>query len=586
MSHQPTAFRAVMVDRVPDGEAQYAHYEHRRVPGSAEFVDVRAIALRHATDWSSQLVRWHQELGEIAAAETPYWWLTRGSRLHAWHADEIKPLFFALAVREHGARQAGARPLFLLGCPQAVGEFLREWDVPVDDARVTRPRTLLRFLPAIVPKFRAGLLGLRPLLRWRPCGAVSVEERVLIVSNALDARRLREHHDHFFGSMLDQSMQASRVVWMYFVTRRSDEAAVRQFCAEVARPVTFPSEHLRPRDLIAATWLAFRTAFRLVRVQDNLPVLAIAGVTSIRFPQRYFRSLVAWELPAAECAVLIAFRRLRGVGRCLSVLYPYEEKGVERAMILALRALDPAPRVVAFAHAVYNRGHYYVGPSNGPLPPRPDLLLAPGPRAARWLRERTSIPQVVAVGSPRYLDPPSRAEQRSPAAPMRVLFLVGYGYELSMLANFVEQVPDLFDGCELAVRRYPYAWEAEQTRAAHRLERLLPAARLQSGDLDQEISQADVVLFCSTSAGFHAMLRHALVLQVGLYDLVRASPLDGYDDEGVVPSFDTPEDLKAGLRHIAALPRDQVRRIQERQRAFAAEVYAKPDPSRLEEVVV
>ena len=133
-----------------------------------------------------------------------------------------------------------------------------------------------------------------------------------------------------------------------------------------------------------------------------------------------------------------ATRYLRSSASIRKVLFPHEEKTVERAILMELDEGKSNTVSVGFAHAVHNRGlvyfrnHAFVGAN----PPRPRQIATTGPDARDFLVRQYDVPveNLPVIGSPRYVEPVARTFDSK-----RFVFLMGDQTEIITLARYLRE---------------------------------------------------------------------------------------------------------------------------------------------------
>jgi len=346
-------------------------------------------------------------------------------------------------------------------------------------------------------------------------------------------------------------------------------------------------DHLRVADILWIAWQLLQCVRAFGREPRTLPPLRLGRWTSGSFSRHYFAREVRRWLPVTELAMYRAMRRLFVASGARTVVYPYEEKGVERALVRAAGE-RPGVRTLAYGHPVHTRAHLALRTRRGaPNPPAPDGLLATGPEAARFLVEWGGKPatRVVAVGSPRHLTPrPRTGGRRERGARLRVLVVVGHAFELTTFASLVQSRPDLADTHEVLVRSYRFNWHDEQAQAIRRLQAFAPSIRVDDQEsLVDQLAWCDAVVFESTTVGVQAMLAGRLAVHTALHDVFPADPLLGHEE--VFARCASADALADALARAAALGEEETARIVARQRELATAILAPLDAERLVEVL-
>ena len=82
---------------------------------------------------------------------------------------------------------------------------------------------------------------------------------------------------------------------------------------------------------------------------------------------------------------------------------------------------------------------------------------------------------------------------------IKILLTSGLWHELLILSNYLDDYPELFDGCELWIRKYPFAWLKNQNQAIEKISKNVKNIKIAEASLSKQFEWSDVVIFCSTS---------------------------------------------------------------------------------------
>ena len=244
-----------------------------------------------------------------------------------------------------------------------------------------------------------------------------------------------------------------------------------------------------------------------------------------------------------------------------TLIYAYEEKGSERAILDAISKQENKIKTVGFAHAVHSTGHLYMrrrkeGYFNSP---KPDIIAVTGQNALKWCVDCANIPsqQIEVIGSPRFTTPVTiKSAEKERYNCLNVLMISALDFELPMLVNFIEEDRSLFDKCKLWIRRYPFSWVNEQNTAISEIKKYIKNIKTETAPLYNQIDWSDVVIFNSTSAGIEAMLRGRYTINVDLHDLLKTDPLINKGDLSKVIRCSTPKDLKRILHGVRTIKKE------------------------------
>ena len=573
--------RFVFATTLPDDRgAWYAHYDHARLeaPGWSE-CEVRATVGAHQDEWLDDLEAWHGRLCDAGARRSRDFWLTSISRLNIWtQGDLLTPLFFAAGLCQWAVDHPEAERVVVLGAPADVAAYVAEFTKqPLGSSGAPWVRATVAGVAAMGRR----LLRLADhAWRRRPTGRA----RALLYSQVVDGRSLEEVGDHFFGRFVDDLARGlgGDLAVSYLLRDESERHRVQRYLAARGTRASFLLDHVSPLDLLRVAVRTLRVAVTLAPLPRHVPPVTIGSYTSRLFLPRYVATEVLRRLPDVEIAVDIAMTRALAETGATTVVYPYEEKGLERAILAAGRRTARAPRALGFAHAAHTRCHLALRTRREGGAPAPDGILATGPLAAdflvKWAGKDSA--SVAAVGSPRHVTalPPVRSREDRRRG-LRVLIVITFGWELEALGAWLERAPGLFDGHEVVIRRYRFGWFSEQDRGLRRVLAAAPSLTPREGSLREQLDWCDVAVFCSTTAGVQAMLAGRLVAYATLHDLFAMDPLLG--EPGVFARCGEPAALGAALARALSLDDVAVATVVAEQRALAARILAPPDPERL-----
>jgi len=583
-------FRLVSALPADVASGWFAHYAHIPTDRAGwRLADVRGAIDAHATAWLDAFDAWHAALGQWAERRSRWWWLTRGSRPNVWgQRPVLKPLFFAAGLLEWAAETGPCEPVYIVGAPSEVASYLEElrMGVSVAGAGATRRRLRGVAVALLDAAHQLRTLVASYVLRRSP----HARGGVVFYSHVVDAASLAAVGDHFFGAMLPAAERHGAgetllaVLLHVDADRPAAEAAIRasgsRFCVVL--------DYLTLADVGWLVKQLLQCLRAFAREPKGMPVLRLGTWSSPSFLSRYFAMEVQRWLPVTELAVYRAMRRLLRSTGAGTLVYPYEEKGVERG-ILRAAAEAGVHRTAAFGHAAHTRAHLALRARPHALnPPAPELLLATGHQAARFLVEwgGKAPERVVVVGSPRFFSSfaPARSA-RERRAGVRALVIIGHGFELTMFANFVQARPDIALEHDVLVRSYRFNWRDEQEDAIRRLRILAPRIRVDDNQtLTEQIGWCDVAIFDSTTAGIQAMLSGRLAIHAALHDLFAVDPVQ--EIEALFARCGNADELANALTRATAFPDEAHARIVARQREVATSILAPLDGQRLAEALV
>lgn len=559
--------------------------------------DIREIIGINEDIWLSEIDSWYRKLSAQAIGLTRWWWLFPGSRLILWATTthfSLKPILFALAIVHLCARQS-TKIVWIVGAPDELVAYLSEWatnetSIQIEDNRLRTPGNFHGYRFFCTVKFWLKLakqvaLVLRCVFLRKRKGVEPVS--VIVNSLILNPELIPKNGDHFFGHMLDNNacFNDGDIAWFYNDVGLSHRKTKAEL-AKIGKKAYFISDFFKWSDL----WFALRKGYIANRALKKLllvpPSLCTGGLVTKKFSYDFIANLALAGIPIFELIIYRQFSRIIRESGAKVLIYPYEEKPLERAMLLAVQDYAPNMKTIGFGHAAYSKGHLYLRRAHHDEPPRPDFIAVTG-ETARDNFEKAGVPaeQIVVIGSPRYRNLAQDAWGFCSKARRKLLLLTGHGFELRIFAALIESKPDLFNNYELIVRRYPYSWFEEQDAAEVRLQAAGIVYRCVSGDLMTQIDESDIVVFESTSAGMEAVLRGKMVVQLNLSDCVSTDHFYGSDGHDEIKYCHNADELEILLNYIDSLTSSQYVMAVQRQRELVVGLYSPVDQSAVGELL-
>jgi len=563
-------------------------YELSNIPGWVR-KDVRDIVYVKENEWLDELDAWHKKLSQQASKLTKWWNLLPGSRLIVTKSAnnfELKPILFSLAVIDFYSNSDN-EIFWIKGVPKEVKKYLFEWSkqvggVEIDDRNIesnfdlrdTEFFGLLSFLSVL---FKQTLYIVRKVSFAKKSPVVPAD--VIVNSMLLDQNLIHSKGDHFFGHMIDDIEKESekKIIWFY-----SDMPDNIQSCKtelnKINRTSIFIHDCFKLSDLWFAVQEVFKTRSLMKNELLNVPPLKISGLEFYEFTFDFVNNLVWNKSPFVELIVYCQIVRVIEESGAKVIIYPYEEKTMEHALLLAASSSPTMIKTIGFAHASYTKGYLYFRRCSGWSQPVPKFIASTGKIACDKFKNH-GVPekQLIVIGSPRSntysLPNKNKIYQKN----KQVLVLIGHGYELQLFANWLEIIPNLFNGYNLIIRRYPYAWTKEQDLAELRMRSAGVMFNCEDGELISQIDKSHLVLFVSTSAGIEAIIRGCLAIQVSLGNIVSTNHFGETISSDYITYCNTVHELSVKLKEVSSMTQIQYNYYVKKQQEIALELYSNVD---------
>lgn len=360
------------------------------------------------------------------------------------------------------------------------------------------------------------------------------------------------------------------------------------------------------------------TIWRLRRAGSELPVVPVEACLTVSDVAKCTAlSLRQWATgprldgPAAVCGVDVrpllqsavdetcqsggffrhyaAYRAARNLTARFALagwIYPFENRALEKAVLLGARDAAPRARLIGCQNAALTRSHlnFMLGDSEAAAIPLPDAIFTTGEPVREWLVAHGNFPtELVRVGCAfRQGERDAAAFVRRPAL-RRVLVVLASG--LDEYVEMLAFVADAFHGAgpeELRFRPHP-----EFSFAV--AEGLVPASRgirydVSTGSLQDDLLWADVVLYASSTVSMEAVARGIPVIHADVGHALNADPLVDRTD-GLRWTVAEPADLLRCLTTIDALSDTEYRQRAQVDRQYVDRYFLAPDEDRIRTVL-
>ena len=553
-------------------------YDERlvREPG---YIDIKGIIKEKTGDWLDEIQRSHARLSEEFLRYTRWWWAIPASRLdlRPWGQEHIfKPLFFARAVLEWMESNPDVDEILVIGCDAAVAVYLKEFrrDMVFRNGRgILYPAFLIfkackNSLSCVKNMFRDAI----HILRHH-----AFHNKAFIKSQAIalyelfpNTFSLADGYKYFYGSLFD-SLDSVKADTVSYGCIEDNNCRINKLRSENDKPIFFLLDNVMPGDLaisvVINTYLFFAAWIMAFR---KIPC-TIGGRTSRRFWLGYLFN----ELNRMPCLRSIcSYRALRSIltrHTYKLVIYPYEEKGFERAILFACRERNVA--TVGYTPHPQHRLAAALRDTHEPMSPKPSGYAVCGPAYVDYFeswgkKERRSISiwgsaksfsgNLTATGFPR--------------SNLKILLLLSHPNELRVFHSWLRAEERISHKIDYSLRIYKAVQNRIFSNELIRLLRDFACVREVHGNLAEDLSRSDAVIFCGTSAGLVAVNHGLLAVHVSLDDFFQINPC--FDELDPMLSCETPNQFADLLEELRAMDDSSITELRRKQRSFVARIFS------------
>jgi len=547
---------------------------------------------KNIESWQSQLVSWHDQVCQIGQKIYDDWWLTDASRLISWYPNINQSLFFTVGLIRI-CEDLTIDEIYIVNAPKEVEILTRDvhkdWDIISENRRYTK-KYIISVIKRVLTPYRSIIkMLIRSFKLFSPLAKDLSDIKLIIFSNLIDFDRFQSSGDHYFGNMFDEinDVRNENKLWIFLseLGNRNEERTILSSVRSKSYRAYILQDLLTLSD--AAIILLRIGAFYLFsqRFKTKIPIISIDGMKFTSFSLLFYNETIKNKPPIIAFQTKYAFKAIVSKVSTASLFYPFEDKGIERAILSQSRNLY----TIGYAHAIHNSGHLFLKEKKleEAAPQWPNLIGCSGKAAAHWLanKKEINLDRLVTIGSNRYVNIIEKTKFTHNGI-LRILVLTGQNYEITMLANYVEQNATIFNNCELTVRLYPYDYHEEKNEGIIRLKRLISNVKVLDGPLLKQIDDCDIVIYASTSAGIEAMLLGRICVYVDMHHIVPLNCLESKGDVSSLFTANTPDELKEVLKKIESMTLNEYNDHVTKSHDFAISLYAPVNKNKLRSLIL
>ena len=505
------------------------------------------------------------------------WWAMPFTDKHALLRTYFRDASCFLLIVELVRDGDGDGPLMVVtDSPDLVAQ-VRDWGkrerVTVVDL-VKHPRTwkgtLKRYTPTAVlaAALRTASLWLLSR-RYRP--HPNMKDGHLVITTLTHPRSFAGggYHDAYFGPLVDEVSASGSVALIVALVLGRPFKQLRSIRRLNHNPPIVPLESfLTLTDLAACSWRALKAYASPIRPQGDtriddldLGCLMNRAVRTTVGSGTYFMSL----------RVYYAARRMARRVRVTRCVYPYENRSLEKMLLLAVKGESPETRMVGYQHASVTPSHINFRMQDGEarVTPMPEVILTTGEVAKGLLERQGSYPPhmfqaacALRQGNSSYHEP----KLRGPRLANILVALANNVEEYVGALSLLEGAFGSENGYQIRVRPHPTIPLESALRVAPLTQRDFYSES--TGTLADDLEWADVVLYASSTVGLEAVSKGIPAVYLDLGNFLHTDPMFEWNEFKWAAA--EPEELLAALRQIEAIPEDTFGELQRGGQAYAA----------------
>ena len=318
-------------------------------------VDVRHIINKNKVKWLHDVYNWHGHLTEKLSKISNFYSLLPVSRLILWETTNrfsLKPLLFLLALIKIFDKTD--KDILIINPDEFLVSFIHEWllnsDTHLENKLNTERRQWLKkrvranIFHHVKSFFTIGRVIYSLLFHIKRSHLPKID--VVVSSTLINQELLHKNGDHFFGLMIEDSFRKTdkNIVWIYNDLFVKNRRAIDLKLKKIGRNAFFLADFFCWSDLLFSIKHSFITARKIKKEIHNLSFpINIEGLKSKEFSSSFVKNLALYEIPLIELMTYRQYVRLFNTKNPSSIVFPYEGKAMENALLLANKAANKKP---------------------------------------------------------------------------------------------------------------------------------------------------------------------------------------------------------------------------------------------------
>lgn len=501
------------------------------------------------------------------------WWLLNFTGKSALSTEIYEKIFFA-ALARRVIRDVPQDTVVFVGDDIDVAHQVQDWSSALDidvTVAIRRSRPFRAFLKERTPC----LLVYQFLRSWRMQLISKALHRptfhpntgYTIISTIFSGQSFSSgpgYRDTYFGALVPYLRARGVPTLLMGIVFEPYGKTLRRVRAAVSdAQVTTVNAWARFGDLCASLAVCFFSRFASFSYDTQVSVEGMQ-------PTLLVRNMVRRSFWGRECFInndlYCAVRCMAHTVTLERVIYPFENRGWEKMLVLALRRYSPKTKIIGFQHSAITPRHTEYMFGVGERLPLPDIVCTQGEITRDILESNNVPPGLLRTGCDlRGQGPGISATRQKPGAIRRVLVILS-----TSQADYHRMVEFMQAACaglpvHMIFRAHPEIPLSAELRA--RITAMPDGSISTEKMLEDAFSASDIVVYnSSTTVAVRAVASGLPVVFVDDRGIIDPDPLFGLQD--MKWRIEDPRQFAEVITAIDALPGDEYAIRQERARAY------------------
>ena len=571
--------KVTFLQNIPDNiDKPFAVYQYdEQLAGHPKYINVKGIVELNQRDWLDQVQYSHSQLSKRFLLYTRWWWVTPMSRLDArpWGQEYLfKPFFFAAAILEWMRSQCNVGEVLLIGCNPLVAMYLREFkgDLVINDRKRIPCLLFLIFqtskqaLLAVLKMFRDALHILRYHVFQK---GYFIRSQLLVLYELFSNMPLIEGQQYYYTDVFNSLNNEGNKISCGCIEGSGYQ--VKKFKQEVDSSTFFLLSNITLGGLVMSLLINLYLIILTGFIASRKIHCVLGHCTSLYFWLTYlFHGLGRISCLKEICSYKALGTILRQ-HKYRFIIYPYEEKGIERAILFACQQNN----ISTIGYTPHPQHHLALAlrDVHAPFSPKPSNYAVCGAKYVdyfvSWCKKEPDSIHIWGSGKSFKKTFAIREISRNQ---LSVLLLISHPNELKVFYSWLRAEQRISRNITYLLRRYK---AVNYTMFSNELTSLMKdfnCVKEIHGSLLDDLSHCDLATFCGTSAGPVAVNHGRLAIHIALDDFFYINPC--FDDLGVMLSCKSAKQFADYLDEICSMDKDSLVRLYKKQRNFVEQIFS------------
>lgn len=529
------------------------YYDYRLDEINAHFHSLQQIIKENQDEWLLDYDAWHTQLYNLLLQKSKYYSFSGISRSTIWYPIDLDKLFFSLALLKFN--QNNDETVLVINAPSEINKII---DSQISINYFNQLNKVISFFSFI---FRLAKLILKLFFNFK------IFKTKINIDNIIFSYDLNTRNDHFFNDIFNNENLKFRYLY------HTENSILKK--EKNSKSILYIYHFIYIKDIFFVVIESIKLYIKSLSVDIKVPLkFSNININDEYFKNALLKKTILSNTPLIEFVTYKCFINIITENNIKKIIYPFEDKGVEHSILLALKNSNKQINTIGFAHANYNNGHRYINYKNHNLNEYPNILATTGQTQKIWLNEICNWPieKLLIIGSPKYIkiEPKIKNENKK-----SIIFLVGYLHELIQFSNFLKETKISFINLNIHIRLYPHADLKEQMIIIKKISNSNINVYVDNNlSLKENLLNIDYAIFSSSTAGFEAIMNNCYTMYIPMNLNIITNPLKNKKSSECIPTINNNSEFIEHLKYLSSINNDTLLALKKKQICFVNNIFS------------